>query len=875
MPSPLTLKYRKKMHPKDNSKKQFNDKYIKNFLKHFYTPAPEEELPDTAIIETDLFGKIINITDEFTKLVSRPADMIYGEQLSSFIFSQTSKTSPLFVDNAANLSFKTKKFINVFILSSNSQFLSADLKMMKKIASDGSIIGYSIVITNINGKNDNSKGRQPELQKNAILQALMFSSERIIQAADNIKESIIFDILRHLGIAARANRVIIFENTKNAYGSNLMELKYEWNSPGVFQVRQNSALNKYKYSDKVFSLLSRGESYQKKVEELHEPDELLLKDHLIKSFILIPLFSEKKFYGNLALADCQKPRIWTTEEKEGIEASGRLIGHIINKLGSRSKLPQTEQSKLTKTQAKPLCIVDKYAKIIFCSSGFEDLIGYSSAETINLPFTAFVKSKNNEFLRHFENIQISKVPVSDLKIRLRTSEEQWLPVIVDMSEINADDKNETLVQIKIKSLETEINPLALGICDPDYEFNVDLSLILEKLPSPIWFTDNEKKFIYGNNAFFTKILTGAVDKKNLIGKKPEELPEKMNFLIKIITNDIESNNNTLIERKLKSNETHIFNIKKSEVLDYHNNFTGNLWYAEEETQSIKASRKIKAIEKKYKTILEHIPGAVFLKDSKGRYIYANNYMLKAYNFASLPSKLKGDIPEYIISKYTMEDLKAMREGKIESIDSLPEINGNNAIFKKIKFPVNSETGESLIGGVAIDITREKNLEDKLSKYETRIEFLQSTFDSEYKNLEGKYKSKIYLFEKKINLLKNLYSNYLKFFHNSPVLFFWCNLSGKIIFLNNTWKDIFPSKISDLKGKNLDVILDHESRKKYYSVWRNILSKKIDYGVMEANIFADKKMIKTTLYLKLADRKSDASFPGIIVIGIPNKNILNI
>jgi PAS domain-containing protein len=860
------------MHSKDNSadtsKNQINDKYIKNLLKHFYNPPAKEELPETALIETDLFGNIINVTDEFIRLVAKPSDCIYGKQFSSFIFSEKSLSSPVFVDNAAGLSHKGGVNPNIFVLGSNQSFIPADLKILKKISSDSSLIGYSAVLTNIDKKKEAPAPDRPELQKNAILQALIFSSERIIQAADNLNESIIFDILRHLGIAARANRVIIFENTKNTYGSNLMELKYEWNSPGLFHIRENSALNKYKYSDLVFNALSRGETYQKKVDELQESDELLLKDHLIKSFILIPLFSEKKLYGNLALADCQKPRVWTSEEKEGIEASARLIGQIINKIRSGSKLQEYEKSKISRPQAKPLCIIDRYSKIIFSSSGFESLIGYTSSETANLPFTAFVKSRNNEFLRNFEKIIVSGIPVIDLNIKLRTSQEKWLSVTIDMNQISSDDKNGILVQITVKALASEENSLSLGICDPDYEFNVDLSLILEKLPYPIWFTDKEKKFIYGNKAFFTKILAGAVDKNSIMAKRPDELPERLGFLIKIIANDIETNQSTLIERKLEDNKTHIFSIKKSRVFDYNNNFSGNLWHAEEETETIIANRKIKAIDKKYKSVLENIPGAAFLKDSKGRYIYANNYMLKAYNINGLPSRLKGDVPEHIVSKYTMEDLKAMREGKIETIDSLPEINGCNAVFKKIKFPVQSETGETLIGGIAIDITREKNLEDKISKYETRVEFLKSTFNSELKSLEKKYELQLGRSGRKISLLKDLFSNYLKFFHNSPILFFWCNLSGKILFMNNTWKNYFPSKICELKGRNLDVIFDHESKKRYYSLWRNILSKKIDYGFMNANIFSDKKILKVSLYLKLADRKSDTSFPGIIVIGIP-------
>jgi hypothetical protein len=39
--------------------------------------------------------------------------------------------------------------------------------------------------------------------------------------------------------------------------------------------------------------------------------------------------------------------------------------------------------------------------------------------------------------------------------------------------------------------------------------------------------------------------------------------------------------------------------------------------------------------------------------------------------------------------------------------------------------------------------------------------------------------------------------------------------------------------------------------------------------MDANISFDKKILNVTLYLKLADMKSDTSFPGIIVIAIPD------
>ncbi|MGM0417306.1 MAG: PAS domain-containing protein [Thermodesulfobacteriota bacterium] len=837
------------------------DKYIKNLLKNFAAADSVSAMPMACTCSTDLKGTITDISPEFLTVVETERDQAIGKPLANFLTKdKPSGTLINFKDITEDPNLSSAD--HQICIKSQNKFINSKLNINKTYTNSINT-GFLFIFSSINISPNKNDQTTQNIHKDAILQSIIFASENIIQSAGNISETMLYEILRHLGISTRSNRILIFENTINDYGSNLMNLKYEWFSPNLFPIKPDSALKKYRYTDKVFKILSNGDAYQKKVNDLSEPDELLLKDHLIKSFILIPVFSRDRFYGTLAVADCEKPRIWSQDEKDGLKVSARLIGQIINKIISTTKIPAFDKSILNQSNAEPTCIIDNTSKMIFTSTGFENLIGYSSAETNNIPVTAFVYSEKNSFRKTLKNIFFTKKSVSDTKIKIRTSKDTWIPVFADMFFIDTSETEAGLIQINIKeSIKMDSKN---EILKDNHNFNTDTD-ILDNFIDPVWVTDKNNRFVYANKSFYTNIFSGYPD-VNLIGKTAEELPDKLNFLVKLIASDLKNNDEAIIEKQNNSKKK-IYKIQKTNLSNKESKLTGCLWSATNQTELTDLKNKLKNTEKMYSSIFENFPGAVFLKNSKGEYIYKNNYMKDFINISSKKSSNNKPFPDYLISKFTMEDLKVLRENKIETIESFPEICGSSNIFKKIKFPVYSQYGESLIGGIAVDITGEKKAEEKLRQAEDKFEEDKIQYREKYEQDLRKNKARLGVTLKTLHKSRTLLGQHLNFFHNAPLLFFMCSLSGKIIKTNKKGKDLTSLRLADFKGKNIDSLLDLETRKRLYSLWRNLLAKIEKSGSFKGVIQADKSAFEAIFFMSLTDENSKNSLPGIILIALP-------
>jgi|GEM_PF-6524122 len=841
------------------------DKFIKNLLKNFSKTDSASTIPKACTCTTDLKGLVTEVSPEFLTLSESEISKVTCKPIENFLKSAVkSENSINFEDITHDQNLLTAD--HELYIKSPKKLISAKLNI-NKTYTNNIHTGYLFIFSNINSSFMKNDQITQNIHKDAILQSIIFASENIIKSAGNISESMLYEILRHLGISTRSNRVLIFKNIRNDYGSNLMSLKYEWFSPKLFPIKPDSALKKYRYTDKVFKILSNGDTYQKKVNDLSEPDELLLKDHLIKSFILIPVFSIDKFYGTLAVADCEKPRTWSQDEKDGLKVSARLLGQIINKVLSNSTIPVFDKSILNQNNADPTCIIDKSGKMIFTSTGFENLIGYSSAETSNIPITAFVYSENNSFQKKIKNISFTGESVRGLNINIRTSRETWVPVIADIRSVDTSGTDEGgLIQIDFKqSLDNSAKYLHL---DYEDDLNIDRDM-LDKFIDPIWVTDKNKKFVYANHSFYKNLFSEYND-INLIGKSVKELPEKLNFLVQLIVSDLKNNDETLIEIQNNSGKKK-YNIKKTSLSsnkDKHNAF---LWTASDQTELVNLKNKLKNSEKIYSSIFDNFPGAVFLKNSKGEYIYKNNFFQKFINISTKKNNHKSPFPDHLVSKFTMEDLKVLRENKIETIESFHELCGSSNIFKKIKFPVFNESGESLIGGIAVDITGEKRAEEKLRQTENQFEEARIQYIKEYENKLKNNDTRLNKTLKTLSTSRLLLKQNLIFFHNAPVLFFICSLSGKIIKTNKTVKDLTKVKFTELKGKNIDSILDQPTRKKFYRLWRNILAKTTKSGHISGVIQTEQSVLEADLYMSLADKNSTNSLPTIILVAVPRES----
>lgn len=123
------------------------------------------------------------------------------------------------------------------------------------------------------------------------------------------------------------------------------------------------------------------------------------------------------------------------------------------------------------------------------------------------------------------------------------------------------------------------------------------------------------------------------------------------------------------------------------------------------------------INQMFRTFMENLPGAAFIKDSEGRFLYANQGLDKFFgvkNGASI-GKLDTELSSIAVAHKLRElDQRVLDAGiAMQGIETIPGASGNTH-WLSTKFPLLDEKSHKQhIGGIAIDITERMKVEQDL------------------------------------------------------------------------------------------------------------------------------------------------------------------
>jgi diguanylate cyclase (GGDEF)-like protein/PAS domain S-box-containing protein len=135
-------------------------------------------------------------------------------------------------------------------------------------------------------------------------------------------------------------------------------------------------------------------------------------------------------------------------------------------------------------------------------------------------------------------------------------------------------------------------------------------------------------------------------------------------------------------------------------------------------------------EERFRTFMNNAPFLAFIKDADGRFLFYNDRM--AHRFGITPDAWlgKNDFeiwPREIAATMHANDLDVMAAG--ESIDRLEETiekDGTVATWKVHKFTWRNELGETLLGGIGLDLTEELTRERALAEANLQLQQLATT-----------------------------------------------------------------------------------------------------------------------------------------------------
>ena len=138
------------------------------------------------------------------------------------------------------------------------------------------------------------------------------------------------------------------------------------------------------------------------------------------------------------------------------------------------------------------------------------------------------------------------------------------------------------------------------------------------------------------------------------------------------------------------------------------------------TERKEAEQALHESERRFSRFMQHLPGLAWIKDMEGRYVYANESAERSFGVSGpdLYGRTDEEIfPTWTAAQFREHDRKAIESMTgIQILESMLEPDGvlHHSIVSK--FPIIGSDGKpTLIGGMAIDVTDQKQAEEALRR----------------------------------------------------------------------------------------------------------------------------------------------------------------
>jgi PAS domain S-box-containing protein len=139
------------------------------------------------------------------------------------------------------------------------------------------------------------------------------------------------------------------------------------------------------------------------------------------------------------------------------------------------------------------------------------------------------------------------------------------------------------------------------------------------------------------------------------------------------------------------------------------------------TERKQAEKALQETQERFASFMRHLPGAAWIKDVQGHYVYANKVAEKIFNttLGELLGRTDDQIfPADTAGQFRENDRHVIESGQnLQTIETLLQDDGVLHHSVVSKFPIFDRNGAlTMVGGVAIDITGWKRAEEKLTLY---------------------------------------------------------------------------------------------------------------------------------------------------------------
>jgi PAS domain S-box-containing protein len=132
------------------------------------------------------------------------------------------------------------------------------------------------------------------------------------------------------------------------------------------------------------------------------------------------------------------------------------------------------------------------------------------------------------------------------------------------------------------------------------------------------------------------------------------------------------------------------------------------------TDRKRAEDALRESQELFNAFMDQLPATAFIKDEKSRVRYANSYMIERFGADRWIDHTASDyFPPEIAQQVLEHDRKVLTEGPSDRDEWVPDESGEVRCMHTYKFPVKRQGKPVLLGGISVDVTEHRRVQDAL------------------------------------------------------------------------------------------------------------------------------------------------------------------
>jgi PAS domain S-box-containing protein len=154
-----------------------------------------------------------------------------------------------------------------------------------------------------------------------------------------------------------------------------------------------------------------------------------------------------------------------------------------------------------------------------------------------------------------------------------------------------------------------------------------------------------------------------------------------------------------------------------------------VWYVAKSLNRFDFERKrsedeLRESEDRFEKFMANLPAVVFMKDHENRLLFANPELKELFGWNDAVGKLTSELlPHELAQQMIADDQRVLENGPKIIHEKITDVHGVEHSFETHKFPFYKKNGEVLLGGISIDETKRRHVEEMLRMNEARLESL--------------------------------------------------------------------------------------------------------------------------------------------------------